>query len=89
MNINDLSILFAAVELAVKRGTFSIFEIGAVGQSAERLGTFLKDAQEQAAAAKAAEEAEQAAAEGQAPEAPAVEAPAPEAPAPEAPAEQA
>ena len=64
MNINDLSILFAAVELAVKRGTFSVFEIGTVGQSAERLGAFLKDANEQAAAAKAAE---QAAAEGQAP----------------------
>jgi hypothetical protein len=77
MNINDLSILFAAVELAVKRGTFSLFEIGAVGQAADRLGAFLKDAQEQAAAAKAAEEA---AAEGQAPA---------EEVAPEAPAEQA
>ncbi len=73
MNINDLSVLFAAVELAVKRGTFSLFEIGAVGQAAERLGAFLKDANEQAQAAKAAQEAEQAAAEGQAP--------APEAPA--------
>jgi hypothetical protein len=77
MNINDLSILFAAVELAVKRGTFSLFEIGAVGQAADRLGAFLKDAQEQAAAAKAAEEA---AAESQAPA---------EEVAPEAPAEQA
>jgi hypothetical protein len=66
MNINDLSILFAAVELAVKRGTFSVFEIGAVGQAADRLGAFLKDAQAQAEAAKAAE---QAAAEGQGPEA--------------------
>ena len=73
MNINDLSILFAAVELAVKRGTFSVFEIGTVGQAAERLGVFLKDAQEQAEAAKAAE---QAAAE----EAPAEEAVAEEAP---------
>ena len=74
MNINDLSILFAAVELAVKRGTFSVFEIGTVGQAAERLGVFLKDAQEQAEAAKAAE---QAAAEGQEPaeEAAAEEAP--------------
>ena len=77
MNINDLSILFAAVELAVKRGTFSLFEIGAVGQAADRLGAFLKDAQEQAAAAKAAEEA---AAEGQPPA---------EEVAPEAPTEQA
>lgn len=68
MNINDLSVLFAAVELAVKRGTFSVFEIGSVGQAAERLGAFLKDAAAQAEAAKAAQ-AEQAAAEGQAPEA--------------------
>ena len=66
MNINDLSVLFAAVELAVKRGTFSIFEIGTVGQSAERLGAFLKDAQEQAEAAKAEEAAaaQQATADG-------------------------
>ena len=72
MNINDLSILFAAVELAVKRGTFSIFEIGTVGQSLEKLGTFLKEANEQAEAAKAAEAAAQGEtpAEGQ-PEAPA------------------
>jgi hypothetical protein len=73
MNIQDLSILLAAVELAVKRGTFSIFEIGAVGQTADKLAAFLKEANEQAEAAKAA--AEQAAAEGQpstdAPEAPA------------------
>ena len=76
MNINDLSVLFAAVELAVKRGTYSVFEIGSVGQAAERLGAFLKDANEQAAAAKAAQEAEQAAAEGQAPTEAAPEAPA-------------
>jgi hypothetical protein len=81
MNIQDLSILLAAVELAVKRGTFSIFEIGAVGQTADKLAAFLKDANEQAEAAKAA--AEQASAEGQ----PATEAPAEAAP--EAPAEQA
>lgn len=63
MNIQDLSILLAAVELAVKRGTFSIFEIGAVGQTAEKLAAFLKDANDQAEAAKAA--AGQASAEGQ------------------------
>ena len=56
MNINDLSVLFAAVELAVKRGTFSVFEIGTVGQAAERLGAFLKDAAAQAEAAKAAQD---------------------------------
>ena len=76
MNINDLSVLFAAVELAVKRGTFSVFEIGSVGQAAERLGAFLKDAAAQAEAARAAQEAEQAAAEGQAPAEAAPEAPA-------------
>jgi len=65
MNIQDLSILLAAIELAVKRGTFSIFEIGAVGQTADKLAAFLKDANEQAEAAKAAADAEQAAAEGQ------------------------
>lgn len=60
MNIQDLSILLAAVELAVKRGTFSIFEVGAVGQTAEKLAAFLKDANDQAKAA-----ADQASAEGQ------------------------
>lgn len=65
MNIQDLSILFAAIELAVKRGTFSIFEVGAVGQSAEKLGAFLKQANEQAEAARvaAAEQAEATASE--------------------------
>ena len=63
MNIQDLSILLAAVELAVKRGTFSIFEIGAVGGATEKLAAFLKEANAQAEAAKA----EQEAAEGQAP----------------------
>jgi thiamine pyrophosphokinase len=78
MNIQDLSILLAAIELAVKRGTFSIFEIGAVGTSADKLAAFLKDANAQAEAAKA----EQAAAEGHAPAETVAEAPAePEAPA--------
>lgn len=76
MNINDLSVLFAAVELAVKRGTFSLFEIGPVGQAAEKLGAFLKEANEQAQAAQAA----QAAAEG-AEQTPAENTQAPEAPA--------
>lgn len=61
MNIQDLSILLAAIELAVKRGTFSLFEIGPVGQTADRLAAFLKEANAQAEAARA----EQAAAEGQ------------------------
>lgn len=62
MNLADLSVLLAAVELAVKRGTFSVLEIGAVGEAATKLGTFLADAKAQADAAK---EAEAAAEEGQ------------------------
>lgn len=68
MNIQDLSILLAAVELAVKRGTFSIFEIGTVGQTADKLAAFLKDANDQAEAAKAAAEGQPA--EEQAPAVP-------------------
>ncbi len=71
MNIQDLSILLAAVELAVKRGTYSIFEIGAVGQTADKLAAFLKDANEQAEAAKAAAEGQPAAETPAQPEAPA------------------
>jgi uncharacterized low-complexity protein len=60
MNINDLSVLLAAIDIAVKRGAFSVLEVGAVGQAAEKLNAFLVEATEQAKAA-----AEQAAAEGQ------------------------
>ena len=62
MNLADLSVLLAAVELAVKRGTFSVLEIGAVGEAATKLGTFLADAKAQADAAKeaAAEEGQEA-----------------------------
>jgi len=75
VNINDLMTLLAAVDLAVKRGTYSILEIRQVGEVAEKLNAFLSEATAASeAAAKAA--AEQAAAEGQ---------PAPEA-TPEAPA---
>jgi hypothetical protein len=75
MNLQDLAVLLAAVELAVKRGTFSVLEIGAVGAVAEKLNAFLADAKRQQDEAAA-----QAATEGEAPaEAPAAEAP----PAPE------
>lgn len=57
MNLADLSVLLAAVELAVKRGVYSVLEIGAVGEAATKLGSFLADAKAQADAAKAAEEA--------------------------------
>jgi hypothetical protein len=62
MTVNDLSILLAAIDIAIKRGTYSILEVGAIGDVASRLNEFLKNANEQAKAA-----AEQTAAEGEAP----------------------
>ena len=90
MNLTDLSTLLAAIDIAVKRGAFSVLEIGAVGETATKLNNFLLEAkrqQEEAAAAQAAE----APAEGEhAPAEAAPEAPAPEAEvAAEAPVEQA
>lgn len=55
MNINDLSILLAAVDIAVKRGAFSILEIGQVGEMATKLNKFIADATAAAEAAKAEE----------------------------------
>jgi hypothetical protein len=76
VNIQDLVTLLAAVDIAVKRGTFSILEIRAVGEVAEKLNAFLAEATAQAEAARAAA-AEAQAAEGEAPaaegEAPAAE----------------
>jgi hypothetical protein len=65
VNINDLMTLLTAVDIAVKRGTFSILEIRSVGEVAEKLNAFLAEATAQSEAAKVA--AEQAGAEGQAP----------------------
>lgn len=65
MNINDLSVLLAAIDIAVKRGAFSVLEVGAVGNAAEKLNAFLVDATAQAKATADAAAAEQAAAEGQ------------------------
>jgi hypothetical protein len=79
MNLQDLSVLLAAVELAVKRGTFSILEVGVVGEAATKLNAFLADAKRQQDEAAA-----QAAAEGQAPAEPA---PGPAEPQPEQPAQ--
>jgi hypothetical protein len=76
MNLQDLSVLLAAVELAVKRGTFSILEIGVVGETASKLNAFLAEAKRQQDEAAAAAQAEQAAAEGQAPAEPQPEQPA-------------
>lgn len=64
MNINDLSILLAAVDIALKRGAFSILEVGAIGDVATKLNEFLKAANEQAAAAQAAQAEGSAPAEG-------------------------
>jgi hypothetical protein len=72
MNLADLSVLLAAVELAVKRGTFSVLEIGAVGEAATKLNAFLAEAKRQADEAKAAE-GEGAAGEEQAEAAPQAE----------------
>jgi hypothetical protein len=58
MNINDLAILLAAVDIAVKRGAFSILEIGQIGEMAAKLNAFIADATAQANAAKAEAEAE-------------------------------
>ena len=65
MNLTDLSTLLAAIDIAVKRGAFSVLEIGAVGETATKLNNFLLEAKKQQEEAAAA--AEQAAAEGQAP----------------------
>jgi hypothetical protein len=83
MNLTDLSTLLAAIDIAVKRGAFSVLEIGAVGETATKLNNFLLEAKKQQEEAAAAQAAEQAAAEGQAP------AEAPAEAEPEAPAEQA
>lgn len=79
VNINDLMTLLAAVDIAVKRGVYSILEIRAVGEVAEKLNAFLTEATAAAEAAKAAAEGTEATAE----------APADGTAAPEAPAEQA
>jgi len=88
MNLTDLSTLLAAIDVAVKRGAFSVLEIGAVGETATKLNNFLLEAKKQQEEAAAA--AAQAAAEGQAPTEAVSEAPALEAEvAAEAPVEQA
>lgn len=67
LSITDLNTLLAAVDIAVKRGAYSILEVGAVSQVAEKLNNFLISAREQAEAAKAAEGGETPATEGDAP----------------------
>lgn len=67
MNLTDLSTLLAAIDIAVKRGAFSVLEIGAVGETATKLNNFLLEAKKQQEEAAAAQAAEQSAAEGQEP----------------------
>jgi hypothetical protein len=80
MNLQDLSVLLAAVELAVKRGTFSILEVGVVGEAATKLNAFLAEAKRQQDEAAAQAQAEA----GEQPPAPA---PGPAEPQPEQPAQ--
>lgn len=62
MTIQDLSVLLAAIDVAVKRGTFSVLEVGQVSAVAEKLNNFLIEAKNQAEA----QQAEQQTAESQA-----------------------
>jgi hypothetical protein len=55
MTINDMSVLLAAIELAVKRGAFSVLEIGQVGAVAEKLNAFIGSAKEQMQATQEAQ----------------------------------
>lgn len=54
MTINDMSVLLAAIEVAVKRGAFSVLEIGQVGAVAEKLNAFIGAAKEQVEASQQA-----------------------------------
>jgi hypothetical protein len=72
MTVNDMSILLAAVDIAIKRGAYSILEVGAIGDCAARLNEFLKAANEQAQATQAEQQggeqpAQQESADGSAP----------------------
>jgi hypothetical protein len=59
MNLQDMSVLLAAVDVAVKRGVFSVLEVGQVSEVAVKLNNFLVEAQKaQEAAAAAQAEAE-------------------------------
>lgn len=53
MTINDMNTLLAALEIAVKRGAFSVLEVGAVGEVSTKLANFLQSAKEQAEKAAA------------------------------------
>ena len=68
LNLNDLATLLAAIDIAVKRGAFSILEVGSVSEVATKLNNFLQEAQKQAQPeGEAAAEGEAAQPEGDAP----------------------
>lgn len=63
LNLNDLATLLASIDIAVKRGAFSILEVGSVSEVATKLNNFLQEAQ---ANAQAEQTEGQAPAEGEA-----------------------
>ena len=52
LNIQDLALARAVIELATERGTFKANEIASVGALYNKLDAFLKEEEAQAAAAK-------------------------------------
>jgi hypothetical protein len=59
LNIQDLATMKAIIDLASERSTFKPNEMAAVGIVYNKLDAFLKAVEEQAKAAKAAQEAEE------------------------------
>jgi len=59
LNIQDLALARAVIELATERGTFKANEIANVGALYNKLDAFLKQIEEQAKAAKEGAEAAQ------------------------------
>jgi ribosomal protein L12E/L44/L45/RPP1/RPP2 len=55
MNLQDMSVLLAAIDVAVKRGVFSVLEVGQVSEVAVKLNNFLVEAQKAQEAAAAAQ----------------------------------
>jgi hypothetical protein len=61
LNIQDLALARAIIELATDRGAFKANELANVGMLYNKLDAFLKEVEKQAEAAKASAEASQAA----------------------------
>jgi hypothetical protein len=57
LNIQDLALARAIIELATERSAFKANELANVGSLYNKLDAFLKDVEEQAKAAKEAQEA--------------------------------